>query len=139
MKHLDADRVVDTFGNLSADVMNFGFLLLNPARLMIDKYVGFMENVDNKQFVENFVRMDKWIFDSPDLPGEVFRQFIKDCYQGNKLIQSKLEVGGQRVDLKNLTMPLLNIYGLYDHLVPPEACEQLVRHVAAARIPKISV
>ena len=131
MKHFDADRVVDTFGNLSADVMNFGFLLLNPARLMIDKYVGFMENADNKTFVENFVRMDKWIFDSPDLPGEVFRQFIKDCYQENKLIQSKLEVGGRRVDLKKLTMPLLNIYGLYDHLVPPEACEQLVKNVGS--------
>ena len=131
MKYLDADQVVDTFGNLPADVMNFGFLLLNPARLMIDKYVGFMENVDNKQFVENFVRMEKWIFDSPDLPGEVFRQFIRDCYQGNKLIQSKLEVGGQRVDLANLTMPLLNIYGQYDHLVPPEACDQLVHRVGS--------
>jgi polyhydroxyalkanoate synthase len=75
--------------------------------------------------------MEKWIFDSPDLPGEVFRQFIKDCYQGNKLIQSQLEVDGQRVDLKKLTMPLLNIYGKYDHLVPPEACEQLVKHVGS--------
>ncbi|WP_372682849.1 class III poly(R)-hydroxyalkanoic acid synthase subunit PhaC [Desulfosarcina sp.] len=131
MEHLDVDRVVDTYGNLPADMMNLGFLLLNPARLMIDKYVGFMENMDNKQFVENFVRMEKWIFDSPDLPGEVFRQFIKDCYQGNKLIQSQLEVDGQRVDLQKLTMPLLNIYGKYDHLVPPEACEQLVERVGS--------
>ncbi|MBC2744315.1 MAG: class III poly(R)-hydroxyalkanoic acid synthase subunit PhaC [Desulfosarcina sp.] len=131
MKKFDVDRVVDTFGNLSADMMNFGFLLLNPARLMIDKYVGFMEHMDDKQFVENFVRMDKWIFDSPDLPGEVFRQFIKDCYQGNKLIQSKLKVGGKRVDLKKVTMPLLNFYGKYDHLVPPEACDQLVKHVGS--------
>ncbi|HSO18643.1 MAG TPA: alpha/beta fold hydrolase, partial [Desulfosarcina sp.] len=128
----DVDRVVDTFGNLSADIMNFGFLLLNPARLMIDKYVGFMENMDDKKFVENFLRMEKWIFDSPDLPGEVFRQFIKDCYQGNKLIRSQLEVGGRRVDLKRITMPLLNIYGRFDHLVPPEACERLTRHVGSA-------
>jgi polyhydroxyalkanoate synthase len=131
MKNLDVDRVVDTFGNLAADIMNFGFLLLNPARLMIDKYVGFMENADNKKFVENFVRMDKWIFDSPDVPGEVFRQFIKDCYQENKLIRSQLEVGGRRVDLKKLTMPLLNIYGKFDHLVPPEACDQLVQNVGS--------
>jgi len=131
MKGIDVDRIVDTFGNLPADVMNFGFLLLNPARLMIDKYVGFLENMDNKEFVENFVRMDKWIFDSPDLPGEVFRKFIKDCYQGNKLIQSKLEVGGRRVDLKKLTMPLLNFYGKFDHLVPPEACDQLVKKVGS--------
>jgi polyhydroxyalkanoate synthase len=131
MKHMDVDRVVDTYGNLSADIMNFGFLLLNPARLMIDKYVGFMENMDDKQFVENFLRMEKWIFDSPDLPGEVFRQFVKDCYQENKLIRNRLEVGGQRVDLKKITMPLLNIYGRFDHLVPPEACEQLTRHVGS--------
>ena len=52
MEQIDVDRVVDTFGNLPADMMNLAFLLLNPARLMIDKYVGFMENMDNKEFVE---------------------------------------------------------------------------------------
>jgi polyhydroxyalkanoate synthase len=131
MKHMDVDRVVDTYGNLSADIMNLGFLLLNPARLMIDKYVGFLEHMDDKRFVENFVRMEKWIFDSPDLPGEVFRQFIKDCYQENKLIDSRLEVGGRRVDLKKVTMPLLNIYGKFDHLVPPEACDKLTGRVGS--------
>lgn len=131
MKGVDADRLVDTYANISGDVMNFGFLLLNPARLMLDKYVGFFEHMDNKKFVENFVRMEKWIFDSPDLPGETFRQFIKDFYQKNLLIQSKLKVGGQRVDLKNITMPLLNFYGKFDHLVPPEACELLTDRVGS--------
>ena len=28
-------------------------------------------------------------------------------------------------------MPLLNIYGKFDHLVPPEACEPLTRHVGS--------
>jgi polyhydroxyalkanoate synthase subunit PhaC len=130
-KHIDADRMVDIYGNIPADVMNFGFLLLNPARLMIDKYVGFLENMDNKNFVENFVRMEKWIFDSPDLPGEVFRQFIQDCYQRNLLVQNRLEVGGRRIDLRNITMPVLNIYGKFDHLVPPEACEPLIRYVGS--------
>ena len=131
MKAVDADNLVDTYGNISADVMNFGFLLLNPARLMIDKYVGFMDNMDNRNFVENFVRMEKWIFDSPDLPGEVFRQFVKDCYQKNLLIQNKLEVGGARIDLKKISMPVLNFFGKYDHLVPPEACEPLIHHVGS--------
>jgi len=131
MRHVPVDRVVDTFGNIPGDFLNFGFLLLNPARLMIDKYVGFFENIDNKNFVENFIRMEKWIFDSPDIPGETFREFIKDCYQQNLLIQSKMVVGGQRVDLKKLTMPLLNIYGKFDHLVPPEACEVLTSKVGS--------
>jgi len=131
MRNMDVDRIVDTYGNIPGDIMNMGFLLLNPARLMIDKYVGFIENMANKKFVENFVRMEKWIFDSPDVPGETFRQFIRDCYQKNLLIQNKMEVGGKRVDLKKITMPLLNYYGKYDHLVPPEACEPLTSRVGS--------
>ncbi len=126
------EAMVDTFGNMPGDLLNFGFLLLNPARLMIDKYVGFMENMDNKAFVENFIRMEKWIFDSPDVPGETFRQFIKDCYQENLLIQSKMMVDSRRVDLNNVTMPLLNFYGRYDHLVPPEACDKLTQAVGSS-------
>jgi polyhydroxyalkanoate synthase len=133
-KNMDVDRMVDSFGNMPGDLLNFGFLLLNPARLMIDKYVGLMENIDSRSFVENFVRMEKWIFDSPDVPGETFRQFIKDLYQRNLLIQSKLMVDGRRVDLQKITMPLLNFYGYFDHLVPPEACNKLTAMVGSADI-----
>jgi len=131
MKNTLAEKMGPTYGNMPADIMNLGFLLLNPARLIIDKYVGFFENMDNKKFVENFVRMEKWIFDSPDVPAATFKQFIEDCYKKNLLIQSKLELNGKRVDLKKITMPLLNFYGKYDHLVPPEACNLLTKMVGS--------
>jgi polyhydroxyalkanoate synthase len=131
MRALDPDLIVETHGNMPGDMLNIGFLLLNPARLMLDKYVNYFENVHDKVFVQNFIRMEKWIFDSPDVPGETFREFIKDCFRDNLLIQSKMELGGKRVDLKNLTMPLLNIYGRFDHLVPPEACELLTSKVGS--------
>jgi polyhydroxyalkanoate synthase len=122
---------VDTYGNIPGDIMNLGFLLLNPARLMIDKYVGFLENVNNFDFVENFVRMERWIFDSPDLPAETFREFITNFYKKNLLIKNELEVGGKKVDLKKITMPVLNIYGKYDHLVPPAACDQFIGKIGS--------
>lgn len=116
---------------MPGDLMNFGFLLLNPARLVIDKYVGFTENIDSRDFVENFIRMEKWIFDSPDVPGETFRQMVKDWYQKNLLIQNKMVVGGKRVDLKKITMPLLNIFGEFDHLVPAAAARPLAEAVGS--------
>lgn len=137
MKNLNVDKMIRSFGNIPGDLMNLGFLLLNPARLMIDKYVGFAENMDNKDFVENFVRMERWIFDSPDVPGETFRQFIEDGYKKNLLIQSKMYLDGKRVDLKKLTMPLLNFYGKFDHLVPPEACDQLTSAVGSKDVEDI--
>jgi polyhydroxyalkanoate synthase subunit PhaC len=131
MRAVGVDRLVEAFGNMPGDLLNFLFLLLNPARLMIDKYIGLLEQMDNKEFVENFIRMEKWIFDSPDVPGETFRQFITDCYQKNLLIQSRMDVGGRCVDLRKITMPVLNFFGKYDHLVPPEACNRLTRAVAS--------
>jgi polyhydroxyalkanoate synthase len=130
-KEMDLGRIIDAYGNMPGDLLNLCFLLLNPARLVIDKYIGFLENINDKVFIENFVRMEKWIFDSPDVPGETIRQFIEDCYQKNLLIQSRMEIGAHRVELSNITMPLLNIYARYDHLVPPGACNLLTQRVAS--------
>ncbi|EKD38486.1 MAG: hypothetical protein ACD_75C00719G0002 [uncultured bacterium] len=132
MKQTDAQILGDVYANMPGDIMNLGFLLLNPARLMIDKYVGFMQNIDDKSFVENFIRMEKWIFDSPDVPAATFRQFIEDLYKKNLLIDSKLVIDGERVDLQKITMPLLNFYGKFDHLVPPEACNLLTARVGSS-------
>ncbi|HOP36441.1 MAG TPA: class III poly(R)-hydroxyalkanoic acid synthase subunit PhaC, partial [Syntrophales bacterium] len=130
-RSISPDELVDAYGNVPGDFMNLGFLLLNPARLIIDKYVGFVENVNNRDFVENFLRMEKWIFDSPDLPGETFREFIDAMYLKNLLIKNEYVLGGKKVDLKNITMPILNIYARYDHLVPPEACDKTTSMVGS--------
>ena len=90
---------------------------------MLDKYVGFMLGMDDEIFVNNFVRMEKWIFDSPDQAGTAWKQFIKGCYQQNLLMKNELKIGEKTVNLKNITMPVLNIFAEYDHLVPP-ACSR---------------
>jgi polyhydroxyalkanoate synthase len=131
LKEIDVDRLVDAFGNVPGNLLTIGYLLLNPARMLFDKYVGFLENMDNKEFVENFIRVEKWIFDSPAIPGETLRQLLKDLYQQNLLIDGRLELGGVRLDLQRITMPLLNIFARYDHLVPPEACQLLTQRVGS--------
>lgn len=130
-QYLDVDNMVDTFGVVPGDFMNIGFLMLKPFQLLLDKYVGMMENLDNKDVVENFMRMEKWIFDSPAQSGEAFRQFIKDLYQENRLAKGTFEVGGKRVDLKKITCPVLNIFGEKDHLVPPSSSRPLTEWVGS--------
>ncbi|HMM65636.1 MAG TPA: class III poly(R)-hydroxyalkanoic acid synthase subunit PhaC [Dokdonella sp.] len=120
-RNLDANLFVDTIGNVPADLMNWCYLMLKPMRLLQQKYVGMVEILDNKEELENFLRMEKWIFDSPDQAGEAFRQFMVDFYQGNKLVNGGLVIGKHAVNLKNITMPVLNIFAEQDHLVPPDA------------------
>jgi polyhydroxyalkanoate synthase len=124
-RQLDADLFVNTIGNVPADLMNFCYLMLKPMRLLQQKYIGMVDILDDKTEVENFLRMEKWIFDSPDQAGEAFRQFMRDFYQGNKLIKGGLKIGKKSVDLANITMPVLNIFAEQDHLVPPDASRAL--------------
>lgn len=125
VRDLDVDLFVDTIGNVPADLMNYCYLMLKPFRLNLQKYVGLVDILDDKAAVEDFLRMEKWIFDSPDQAGEAFRQFIKDFYQGNKLVKGGLEIGGRKVDLKVIKQPVLNIFAEQDHLVPPNASRAL--------------
>lgn len=118
-KVIDIDLMVDTMGNIPGELMNFGFLWLKPFQLILDKYVGLLDNMDDPNIVQNFLRMEKWIFDSPDQAGETIRKFVKDLYQENKLVKGEFVLGGRRVDLEKITMPILNVYGEIDHLVPP--------------------
>jgi len=121
VQNIDIDLLVDTMGNISGELLNWTFLSLKPYRLMGQKYIDMADALEDPQSAKNFLRMEKWIFDSPDQAGETFRQFIKDFYQGNKLIKGEVRIGDHTVDLKNITMPVLNIYAMQDHLVPPSA------------------
>lgn len=122
---LDVDLMIDTLGNVPADLMNWCYLTLKPVRLFQQKYIGMIDILDDKTELENFLRMEKWIFDSPDQAGEAFREFIRDFYQGNKLMKGGLQIGDKSVDLKKITMPVLNIFAEQDHLVPPDASRAL--------------
>ncbi|PIE01152.1 MAG: class III poly(R)-hydroxyalkanoic acid synthase subunit PhaC [Thiothrix nivea] len=126
---VNADQLVDTLGNVPGEWLNRVFLSLKPYRLMGQKYLEIVDRMDDPQALDNFLRMEKWIFDSPDQAGETFRQFLKDFIQQNKLIKSEIEIGTHRVDLANINMPVLNIYAEQDHLVPPSASTVLSNHV----------
>ena len=129
VREMDVDLFVDTLGNVPADMMNLCYLMLKPVRLNQQKYIGLIDILDDKTELENFLRMEKWIFDSPDQAGEAFRQFTKDFYQANKLVKGGLTIGPHEVHLSNITMPVLNIFAEQDHLVPPSSSRVLGEHV----------
>jgi len=128
-RDMDVDLFVDTLGNVPADLMNWCYLTLKPVRLNQQKYGAMLDILDDKVELENFLRMEKWIFDSPDQAGEAFREFIRDFYQGNKLVKGGLEIGGKAISLKDITIPVLNIFAEQDHLVPPSASRPLGEHI----------
>ena len=130
-RHMDVDLMVDTLGNIPGDFMNLGFLMMKPFQLMMDKYIGLVESADDPEIVRSFLRMEKWIFDSPDQAGETFRKFLNELYKKNSLIKGELEISGRRVDMKRIDMPVFNVFAEQDHLVPP-ACSRALKGIIAS-------
>ena len=98
---------------------------------MGQKYIDMVDLLADKEKTKNFMRMEKWIFDSPDQVGEAFRQFVKEFFQNNGLVNGGVRIGGQLAQLSNITMPVLNIFASKDHLVPPSASKPLGKHIAS--------
>lgn len=124
-KDVDFDKLVDAnHGLIPGGFLNQSFDMLKPM-MKVQKHQALANSFEDKGKLMNFLRMERWISESPDQAGECFRQFMKDLYQQNKLVKGELEVGGKKVNLKNLTCPLLNIFATEDHLVPPSATKPL--------------
>ena len=117
-KWFDVDKVIDVWGNAPPAWLQGSFAILKPVSNLIEKYIGFYERIDDEKFLEEFFAMETWVNDNIPLAGETFRQFVKDCFQKNLLIQNRLRVGKKTVDLSNITCPILNLMATADHLVP---------------------
>jgi polyhydroxyalkanoate synthase len=119
--YYDPEDVTDTFGNMPAEMLDVGFALMDPVSNYVSKYVRLYDNLENEDFVENFARMERWLSEGIDVAGETYVQFLEDIYQGNKLHRNELYLDGTHVDVTEIDMPVLQITGEYDHLIPSEA------------------
>lgn len=125
----DVNRFIEAHGNLPGDLISFLFSMMAPMNNLTKYNVGLHDVMDDKDKLLNFLRMEKWLADRPDHPGEAARQWLIDLYQNNALIKGEFKLGGQAVDLRKLTMPVLNIYAQDDHIVPPGSTQPLQKRV----------
>lgn len=130
-KDMNFDKLVEGYdGLIPGEFLNEGFNMLKPTQ-QFQKQQTLVNVLDDKDKLLNFLRMEKWIAESPAQAGECYRQFMKDLYQKNLLIKNELIVGGKKVSLKNITCPVLNVYATQDHLVPPAASIPLCDQIAS--------
>ena len=129
-KDLDVDTMVDSLGIIPADMLNAGFGSLKPSA-DISKYFGMIDMMQDEAKMTNFLRMEKWKNDCPDLAGEMFRKYIKDLWRDNKLIKGEFELGGKKVNLKNINMPFLNIYATEDNIIPNNSTKPIMEMIGS--------
>lgn len=130
-EHFHVDKIVDAYGNVPGEFLNGAFMMLSPLGNAYTKYLDMIDKVDDEMFIANFLRMEKWIRDGIPLPGEAYREFIKNAYQENKLVKGEWVVGGKAAKLENINMPVLNLIGEKDTLIPPNDSLPLLDHISS--------
>jgi polyhydroxyalkanoate synthase len=124
-KNMDVDKMVNVIGNLPSEQLYACYSALKPFKQGVNKYFNLVQNIDNDQFVGNFLRIEKWLYDTPPIAGETFRQWIGDIYQKNLFVKNELKLRSELIDLSKIKVPLLNIVADEDHLVSPQCSAPL--------------
>jgi polyhydroxyalkanoate synthase len=129
-ERFNVDLVVDTLGNMPAELLQASFRMLAPT-LQIMQQIALANQIGDAQAIQDLLALQTWIADGVSFPGEAYRTYVKDCYQENYLVQGKLVVGGKRVDLGQIACPLLTIAAAKDWICPPESATVLNDLVAS--------
>jgi polyhydroxyalkanoate synthase len=130
IKDLDVKRFVKTFGNVPSSFLNIAFILRNPLEAALKYQFYFSQPRSTKEIIQ-FFAVESWLYDSVPIIGKVFEQIIDDIYKNNLLIQNKMMLGKELVDLKKITIPVLNIVGSNDDLVSAESSRTITTVVSS--------
>lgn len=134
----DADRLVDTYGNVPVSVMQSVFQLLKPAKTYT-RYIDLYQNADNPEFVETFLAFDYWANDQIPIAGETFRKFVKETFQQNLLIKDQMTLGGIKISLRKIKSRLLSVLAEHDNIVPPPSAAAIEGKSSASEFELVRV
>src|SRR5262249_50191690 len=91
--------LLERCGIVPVELLNGPCLAVLPVRLTQQKYVRLLTSQPDQRAVEDFVRMEKWIFDSPPQSAAALSQYVRWFYQENRLVRDTLRIGGRAVSL----------------------------------------
>ena len=116
---LDMDFITELFANMPGEmVVLFGRNMFFYYLPLFMRNEEFKKELAQLQDWGNVLRINRWLLDSPMIPGAAYTQFMRDCYRNNSLIQNKMKIGKRVVNLARISCPVLNCLAKFDHIVP---------------------
>jgi len=130
-EYYNVDQLVNAYGLIPAEMVDFGSKMLKPMNNFVLTYTNFWDKLWDDRAVESWLSMNKWVNDGVPFAGEAFRQWVKECYLGNKLTTNQLVLRGRTVDLSQIKASLLNIIADKDHIALPSQSKPIMNLVSS--------
>jgi poly[(R)-3-hydroxyalkanoate] polymerase subunit PhaC len=129
--NFDVDRVLATFGNMPAEMIDYGAKALKPVENYVGNFLRLWDNLDDPRVVDAWHAMNTWVTDNIPMAGATFRQLVVDLYRNDRLMKGEWLLRGERVDLSKIRANLLTVIAETDHITPPCQSRAIMRKVSS--------
>jgi poly(3-hydroxybutyrate) depolymerase len=106
-----------------------GFIAIQPGA-EISRQIDLLLHLDDPAHVARYREFEDWFKHTQDVPGEFYLWIVRNLFRDNGLIAGTLDVGGEKVDLGRLDMPINLMAGATDHITPPDQVYALADYAA---------
>lgn len=127
------DEAIDADGLVPVSVMKPAFQMLDPVGSWT-KYLSVDEASADPHRLARVMARERWLEENVPMPGAFAREFIRACYQEDRLVAGTWEVRGRRVELRAIRCPVLVVMCARDFISPAGACAPLAEAVGAADV-----
>jgi polyhydroxyalkanoate synthase len=109
-------------GIIPGRLLKLFFNSIRPA-ISLKKERDFWLNYDKENYLENFLPVEKWSNDTPDIPGQVFFEFLDICFSGDQMKTGKIKLGNTGIDFSKVSCPVLSVSAEHDWIIPAASLE----------------
>ncbi len=106
-------------GVLKGSHMLSGFIMIQPGA-EISRHFDLLCHLGDDTHIARYREFEDWFKHTQNIPGGFFLWIVRHLFRDNALINGALEVGGRKVALERLKMPLNLLAGATDHITPPD-------------------
>jgi len=130
---LDVDRTLGPDGLVPVEVMKPAFQMLDPMGNW-SKYEGVEKASHDEQTLRRVMVRERWLEENVPMAGAFAREFIREAYQNDRLLDGSWVIRGEAVDLGNIACPTMVVACARDFITPPEAALPLSELVGASSV-----
>lgn len=123
---VEAGMVNAVFGGLPRPLVKRAYQLVGLDKYLLRPY-KVLTNLDNAEFLAQIEAVDNFTNSMLAYPGRTVAQIYHDLFRNNALTGDGMDVGGERIRLRDVKVPVLAIAGRGDGVAPVAAVRPLTR------------